>query len=139
MDKQSSHSEKRYTLAAVRLLAAIALLAVGGVHIQQYTAEDYRLIPTIGFLFLLNFIGGTVLGLYFLVPASRHASRARLIVDAVAATAGWFLAAGALIALLLRRTHAAVRLHGTRLPFCDRVRHRLRSGRDGDARHPDGR
>jgi hypothetical protein len=87
--------------ALVRLLAAIALLAVGGVHIQQYIVADYRVIPTIGPLFLLNFVGGTVLGLYFLVPGSRHAGRIRLLVDAAAALAGWFLAAGALFGLLI--------------------------------------
>ena len=87
--------------ALVRLLAAISLLAVGGVHIQQYIVADYRVIPTIGPLFLLNFVGGTVLGLYFLIPVSRHAGRIRLLVDAAAALAGWFLAAGALVALLV--------------------------------------
>jgi hypothetical protein len=72
-------------VALVRLLAAISLLAVGGVHIQQYIVQDYRVIPTIGPLFLLNFIGGTVLGLYFLIPVSTRAGRVRLFVDAVAA------------------------------------------------------
>ena len=91
----------RSPLALVRLLAAIALLAVGGVHIQQYIVADYRVIPTIGPLFLLNFVGGTVLGLYFLMPISRHAGRIRLLVDAAAALAGWFLAAGALVGLLV--------------------------------------
>jgi hypothetical protein len=100
MDKQPSHSRKRFATVAARLLAAISLLAVGGVHIQQYIAENYRVIPTIGPLFLLNFIGGTALGLYFLVPAGRHAGF-RLTVDAVAAVAGWFLAAGALTGLLV--------------------------------------
>jgi hypothetical protein len=88
-------------VALVRLLAAASLLAVGGVHIQQYIVQDYRVIPTIGPLFLLNFIGGTVLGLYFLIPVGRNAGRFRLRVDAVAALTGWFLAAGALIALLV--------------------------------------
>src|ERR1700750_203827 len=88
-------------VALVRLLAAISLLAVGGVHIQQYFGADYRVIPTIGPLFLLNFVGGTVLGLYFLIPISRQAGRVRLLVDAVAALAGWFLAAGALVGLLV--------------------------------------
>ena len=88
-------------IALVRLLAAISLLAVGGVHIQQYIVADYRVIPTIGPLFLLNFVGGTVLGLYFLIPVSRHAGRIRQLVDAVAALAGWFLAAGARVGLLV--------------------------------------
>ena len=85
----------------MRLVAAISLFAVGGVHIQQYIVQDYRVIPTIGPLFLLNFVGGTVLGLYFLIPVSRHAGRIRPLVDAAAALAGWFLAAGALVALLV--------------------------------------
>jgi hypothetical protein len=89
------------SLALVRLVAAISLLAVGGVHIQQYIVADYRVIPIIGPLFLLNFVGGTVLGLYFLIPVSRHAGRIRLLVDAAAALAGWFLAAGALVGLLI--------------------------------------
>lgn len=102
MDSQHSYSRNRFILVAlVRVLAAASLLAVGGVHIQQYIVQDYRVIPTIGPLFLLNFIGGTVLGLYFLVPASRHAGRIRLLVDAVAALGGWFLAAGALVGLLV--------------------------------------
>src|ERR1700752_4740790 len=85
MNMKPPHSLKRFAMVAVRLLAAISLLAVGAVHIQQYIVVDYRGIPTIGPLFLLNFIGGTVLGLYFLVPVSRNASRFRLSVDAVAA------------------------------------------------------
>ena len=87
--------------ALVRLLAAISLLAVGGVHFQQYIVADFRVIPTIGRLFLLNFIGGTVLGVHFLIPASRHPGRLGLLVDAMAALAGWFLAAGALVGLLV--------------------------------------
>jgi hypothetical protein len=88
-------------VALVRLLAAISLLAAGGVHLQQYIVADYRVIPTIGPLFLLNFIGATLLGLYFLIPADRQAGRVRLIIDAVATLAGWLLAAGALVALLV--------------------------------------
>jgi hypothetical protein len=88
-------------MTLVRLLAAASLLALGGVHIQQYIVQDYRVIPTIGPLFLLNFIGGTVLGLYFLIPIGRRAGRIRLLIDAAAALAGWFVAAGALLALLV--------------------------------------
>ena len=87
-------------MASVRLVAAISLLAVGVVHIQQYIGEDYRVIPTIGPLFLLNFIGGTVLGLYFLIPVGRHPGQIRLRVDSVSGLAGWFLAAGAFAGLL---------------------------------------
>lgn len=88
-------------VALTRLPAAVSLLAMGGVHIQQYIVQDYRVIPTIGPLFLLNFIGGTGLGLYFLIPVGRRAGRVTLLVDAVVALAGWFVAAGALVALLV--------------------------------------
>src|SRR5437763_4917040 len=40
-------------LRSMRFLGALALLAVGAVHLQQYIAADYRAIPTIGPLFLL--------------------------------------------------------------------------------------
>ena len=101
MSARPSSGLRTPVVALVRLLAAVSLLAVGGVHLQQYIVQDYRVIPTIGPLFLLNFIGGTVLGVYFLIPATRHAGRIRQLVDAVAALAGWFLAAGALVGLLV--------------------------------------
>jgi hypothetical protein len=98
MDLQRSSS---FLIAADRLLAATSLLAVGAVHIQQYIVQDYRVIPTIGPLFLLNFIGGTVLGVYFLIPGGRNPGRLRLLVDAGAVLCGWLVAAGALVALLV--------------------------------------
>lgn len=91
----------RIATRVLRLAAAIALLAVGGVHIQQYVVQDYRVIPTIGSLFLLNFIGGTVLGLYFLIPARRRPGRIMSLLDTLAALAGCFVAGGALVALLV--------------------------------------
>jgi hypothetical protein len=91
----------RIMAAVVRLAAAIALLAVGGVHIQYYAVQDYRVIPTIGSLFLLNFIAATALGLYFLIPARRRPGRITLLLDTLAASAGCFVAGGALVALLV--------------------------------------
>jgi hypothetical protein len=88
-------------VAVARLLAAASLFAVGGVHIQQYIVQDYRVIPTIGPLFLFNFIGATALGLYFLIPAGSHAGRLRFRVDSLAALTGSMVAGGALVALLI--------------------------------------
>jgi hypothetical protein len=87
--------------AAVRLVASGSLLAIAGVHLQQYLGEDYRVIPTIGLLFLLNFIGGTTFGVYFLIPAGPRPSRIRSTVDAMAAVAALGLAAGAFVALFV--------------------------------------
>jgi len=59
----------RTTVAsAARISGAFALLAVGAAHLQQYSADSYSAIPTIGTLFLLNFLGATVLALGLLAP-----------------------------------------------------------------------
>ena len=50
-----------------RVLGALALLAVGAVHLQQYMTL-YSAIPTIGTLFILNFAGATVIALGLLAP-----------------------------------------------------------------------
>src|SRR5205807_1703830 len=56
------------SLTATRTLGAIALLLIGGIHYQQYRYAFYSAVPTIGPLFLANFIGATMLGLFLLAP-----------------------------------------------------------------------
>ena len=90
-----------HRLAVPRLLAAGSLLAIGAVHLQQYIVRYYRVIPTIGPLFLLNFIAATVLGLYLLVPARARVSRVRLLADTTVALSGLGVAAGGLVALII--------------------------------------
>src|ERR1700690_2814031 len=58
----------RIWLTVTRILGAITLLVIGGIHYQQYHYAFYSAIPTIGPLFLLNFVGGTTLGLFLLAP-----------------------------------------------------------------------
>src|SRR5947199_693866 len=53
-----------------RALGALAVLAVGAVHLQQ-DLELYYAIPTIGTLFVLNFAGATAIGLGLLAPVER--------------------------------------------------------------------
>jgi hypothetical protein len=55
---------------AVRAFGALAVLAVGIVHLQQYD-KLYSAIPTIGTLFVLNFAGATAIGLGLLAPVER--------------------------------------------------------------------
>jgi hypothetical protein len=101
MRKLTSSDFFLHRLAVPRLLAAGSLLAIGAVHLQQYIVRYYRVIPTIGPLFLLNFIAATVLGLYFLVPARARVSRVRLLVDTTVALSGMGVAAGGLVALII--------------------------------------
>jgi hypothetical protein len=57
--------------ATLRTIGALAVLVVGAVHLEQYFGVHIDGVPVIGPLFLLNFIGATVIGLGLLVPWSR--------------------------------------------------------------------
>ena len=84
---------------AVRALGALAVLAVGVIHLQQYL-ELYSAIPTIGTLFVLNFAGATAIGLGLLAPLEHLLGR-RMGAAAVGllALAGIALAATAFVFL----------------------------------------
>jgi hypothetical protein len=69
---------------AARALGALATLAVGAVHLQQYV-KFYSAVPTIGTLFVLNFIGATVIGVALLAPIERIAGRLAVALVALAA------------------------------------------------------
>jgi hypothetical protein len=90
------------TLRTMRRLGAIAILAVGAVHLQEYLGDGYRSIPTIGPLFLLNAISSAVVAIGLLVPLERvlHHRRAELV-SALLAGAGLAIAAGSLVALFI--------------------------------------
>ena len=55
----------------LRMLGAIAVLVVGAVHLDEYFADHFGVVPIIGPLFALNFAGATLIGLGLLVPAAR--------------------------------------------------------------------
>lgn len=59
----------------LRVTGALALLAMGVIHLQRYLGADYSAIPTIGTLFLLNFVGALVLAIALLGPIERIAGR----------------------------------------------------------------
>jgi hypothetical protein len=92
---------RKHTITLTRVTAAVALLATGAIHLEQYAVAGYSVVPTIGPLFLVNFIAGTVLGLALLVPIRAGAQRLRRTVDAVVAVTGISVAGGALVALLV--------------------------------------
>jgi hypothetical protein len=85
---------------AARVLGALALLAVGAVHLQQYF-ELYSSIPTIGPLFLLNFVGATLVGLGLLAPVEHLLGRLRGTILALLALAGIVQAATAFVFLFI--------------------------------------
>jgi hypothetical protein len=89
------------SLTATRMLGALALLVIGGVHYQQYHYAFYSSIPTIGPLFLLNSISATALGLFLIVPVKSRLGRRGRLLDQLAALAGIGVAVGGLVALLI--------------------------------------
>jgi hypothetical protein len=93
------------TLRTIRRLGAIAILAVGAVHLQEYYGGDYRVLPTIGPLFMLNAISSAVVAIGLLAPLERilHHRRAELTTGLLAG-AGVAIAAGSLIALFVSET-----------------------------------
>jgi hypothetical protein len=85
---------------AARVLGALSLLAVGTIHLQQYF-ELYSEIPTIGTLFVLNFIGATIVGLGLLAPLERLLGRLGGAVLALLTLAGIAQAATAFVFLFI--------------------------------------
>jgi hypothetical protein len=97
----SSDERRLVALRIARAIAAIALLVTGAVHLEQYTVAHFSVIPTIGPLFLLNFIAATSLGLVLLLPIRGAARRSRMLFESMTALAGIGVAAGAMAALLI--------------------------------------
>src|SRR3954452_25262023 len=85
---------------AARFMGALSLLAVGAIHLQQYEYL-YSSIPTIGTLFVLNFVGATAVGLVLLVPLERLLGRWGSAAVALLALGGVGLAATAFVFLLV--------------------------------------
>src|SRR5215211_5983471 len=93
-------SPRQWLWLTARCLGALSLLAVGAVHLQQYD-DLYSAIPTIGTLFVLNFVGATVLSIGLLVPFERLSSRWGPLVVAALALGGIALAAVSYVFLLI--------------------------------------
>jgi hypothetical protein len=91
----------RLTLSvAARVLGALSLLSVGAVHLQQYF-DLYSDIPTIGTLFVLNFVGATIVGLGLLAPVERLLGRFGNAAVALLALVGIAQAATAFVFLYI--------------------------------------
>ena len=91
---------RQWVWLTARVLGAFSLLAVGAVHLQQYD-DLYSAIPTIGTLFVLNFVGATVVGVGLLVPFERLSRRWGAVVVAGLAVGGIALAGTAYVFLLI--------------------------------------
>ncbi len=90
------------TIAQAALyLGALSVLAIGVVHIQQYYAEDYSTIPTIGTLFFLNFVAAVVIAVGLIAPLGRVTRRYADAIRSVFAIGGIGLGVLSLVALFV--------------------------------------
>jgi hypothetical protein len=92
--------QPRWWWLTARALGALATLAVGAVHLQQYL-KLYSSVPTIGTLFVLNFAGATVIGLALLAPLERLGGRLGEAAVTLLAVGGIVLAATAFVFLFV--------------------------------------
>jgi hypothetical protein len=81
------------------VVGAAAVLATGADHLYEYSATGFSSVPTIGTLFLLNFIAATLVGVALLLPLRRFAKRLADPLRALLALSGTGIAALSLISL----------------------------------------
>ena len=87
-----AHRSHGWVWLVLRVLGALAVLATGAVHLYEFD-RFYSQIPTIGTLFLLNFLGATTIGLCLLAPVEHLAHRYGNTLLVLLAGAGIALAA----------------------------------------------
>jgi hypothetical protein len=78
---------------------ALAVIATGADHLEEYTVNQFSTVPTIGTLFLLNFIAATAVGIGLLLPLGRIARRFSELIRALLALTGIGIAATSLLGL----------------------------------------
>ena len=84
-----------------RYLGDMAVLAVGVDHLEQYYVDYYRAVPTIGTLFVLDFVSAAVIAVGLLLPLGRLTRRFGDRLLTLLALAGIGIGAGTLAGLLV--------------------------------------
>jgi hypothetical protein len=84
-----------------RYLGALSIVLVGVVHAQQYYGAYFSVVPTIGTLFLLSFIGSGVVGVVLVAPVRRLGRSIGDVILVLAALGAIGIALGSLVSLLV--------------------------------------
>jgi hypothetical protein len=111
---------RRSTIARVALgLGALSVLATGVDHLQQYYSADYSTVPTIGTLFLLNFVSAIVVAVGLVAPLGRVAGRYADAIRALFAVGGIGIAVLSLAGLFISESSGLFGFveHGYRTPI----------------------
>lgn len=96
----SSWKRSRARLS-LRLAAGALVVFVGSDHYYEDSVEHYSQLPTVGTLFLLNFIGATACGLLRPAPLEQLATRLGRVTWWLAACGGFAIGFTSLIGLLV--------------------------------------
>ena len=94
-------SRRHLQAEGARYLGAVSIVLVGVVHAQQYYDAYFSVVPVIGTLFLLSFIGAGILGTLLFAPVRRLGPRVGDLILAVAALGAISIALGTLVSLLV--------------------------------------
>src|SRR5579862_1804936 len=97
----SERSRRLLATETARYLGAVSILFVGAIHAQQYYYAYFYVVPTIGTLFLLSFIGAGTVGVTLLLPARLLGRRVGDAIFAVAALGAISIALGTFVSLLI--------------------------------------
>jgi hypothetical protein len=92
---------RQFAGEVARYLGAVSILVVGAIHAQQYYDDYFRVVPTIGTLFLLSFIGAGVVGAVLFAPVRRIGERPGDLILSVAALGAIGIALGTFASLLI--------------------------------------
>jgi hypothetical protein len=95
--ERTERSASTTRATTLRVTGALALLAMGVIHLEQYLGAGYSEIRTIGTLFLLNFIGAALVALGLILPLDRMANGLHTLL----ALAGAAMAATSIVFLLI--------------------------------------
>jgi hypothetical protein len=97
----ASGRRRRIVGEIARYLGAVSILVVGAIHAQQYYDAYFRVVPTIGTLFLLSFIGAGVVGTVLFAPVRLLGERLGDLILSLAALGAIGIALGSLVSLLI--------------------------------------
>src|SRR3954463_5197283 len=112
--------QRRSAIArTARYLGALAVLATGVAHLQQYYGNDYSSVPTIGTLFFLNFVSAVVIAAGLIAPLRRLAGRHADAIRTLFAVGGIGLGLLSLAALFVSESSGLFGFveHGYRMPI----------------------
>jgi hypothetical protein len=95
------HRHRELAAQIARYLGAVSILLVGAVHAQQYYEAYFSVVPVIGTLFLLSFIGAGIVGTTLFLPVRRLGRRTGDAILSLAALGAIGIALGTLVSLLI--------------------------------------